>query len=73
MNEQELNAQDRAHMDKRWQEDVAWLEKSGAVPERGRPKGDGLIKSFENQPLLWSLVVLALGGIAFVLLSVFMY
>jgi hypothetical protein len=46
---------------------------SGAIPERVKPRGEGLMKSFEKHPLLWSLVVLAMGGFAFILLTVFMY
>ena len=71
--QQELNEQDREHMNKKWQEDMSWLEMSGAIPERARSKGEGLMKSFEKHPLLWSLVVLAMGGFAFILLTVFMY
>jgi hypothetical protein len=71
--QQDLNAQDRAHSDNKWQEDMAWLEMSGAIPERVKPRGEGLMKSFEKHPLLWSLVVLAMGGFAFILLTVFMY
>ncbi len=71
--QQELNEQDRAHMGNKWQEDQAWLKMSGAIPERVKPRGEGLMKSFEKHPLLWSLVVLAMGGFAFILLTVFMY
>ena len=71
--QQDLNAQDRAHLDNKWQEDQAWLKMSGAIPERVKPRGEGLMKSFETHPLLWSLVVLAMGGFAFILLTVFMY
>ena len=71
--QQELNEQDRDHMDNKWQEDQARLKMSGAIPEKGNPRGEGMMKSFEKHPLLWSLVVLALGGFAFILLKVFMY
>ena len=71
--QQELNEQDRAQMNNKWQEGLAWLEMSGAIPERVKPRGEGLMKSFEKHPLLWSLVVLAMGGFAFILLTVFMY
>ena len=71
--QQEQNEQDRAHTGNRWQEDQDWLKMSGAIPERVKPRGEGLMKSFEKHPLLWSLVVLAMGGFAFILLTVFMY
>ena len=71
--QQELNEQDRAHMGNKWQENQAWLKMSGAIPERVKPRGEGLMKSFEKHPLLWSLVVLAMGGFAFILLAVFVY
>lgn len=71
--QQELNEQDRTRMGNKWQEDQAWLKMSGAITESVKPRGEGLMKSFEKHPLLWSLMVLAMGGFAFILLTVFMY
>jgi hypothetical protein len=66
---EELRAQDRAHLDRRWQEDMAWLELSGNVPARQEGSGRGPMASFESNPILWTIVVLALGGAAFLLVT----
>ena len=70
---EELKARDRAHLDRRWQEDVAWLEMSGGVPSREKPPMGGWMASFERNPMLWTIAVLALGGIAFFLVTRFLF
>ena len=71
--QQESQAQDRAHQDRRWQEDVAWLEMSGGVPSREKPPMGGWMASFERNPMLWTLAALALGGVAFFLVTRFLF
>jgi len=70
---EEFKAQDRAHLDRRWQEDVAWLEMSGGAPSREKPPMGVWMASFERNPMLWTVVVLALGGIAFFLVTRFLF
>lgn len=66
--QQELHAQERAHMDRRWQEDMAWMKLSGNVPARQKPN-EGLMASFEKNPILWTIVMLMMGGAAFLLVT----
>jgi len=70
---QEFKAQDRAHLDRRAQEDMAWLEMSGGVPSREKPPMGGWMASFERNPMLWTVAALALGGIAFFLVTRFLF
>ena len=67
--DQELRAADRAHLDRRWQEDMGWLELSGKVPMRQKGPNEGLMASFEKHPMLWAVVAVMTGGIAFLLVT----
>ena len=71
--QQELKAQDRAHLDRRWQEDMAWLEMSGGVPSREKAPREGWMASFKRNPMLWTVAALAMGGFAFFLVSRFLF
>ena len=70
---QELKAQDRAHLDRQWQEDVAWLELSGGVPSREKTPMGGWMAGFERNPMLWTVAALALGAAAFFLVTRFLF
>ncbi|MEW6567685.1 MAG: hypothetical protein AB1449_05875 [Chloroflexota bacterium] len=61
----ELAGQDRAHADGRWQEDIAWLERSAEVPARQKAPAAGLKGKFEGNPLLWMGIVLLIGGLSY--------
>lgn len=67
--QQELHAQDRAHLDRRFVEDTAWLQMSGKVPARQKGPSEGLMASFEKNPVLWTIIVLVMGGAAFFLVT----
>jgi hypothetical protein len=67
--QQELYAQDRAHPDRRFEEDMAWLQLSGNVPARQKEPSEGLMASFEKNPVLWTMIVLVMGGAAFFLVT----
>lgn len=66
----ELQAVDRDALDRRWQEDKAWLELEGtSVPVRRRREGGGLMETFEKRPMVWAVGVIALGGLIFLLVT----
>jgi len=70
--EQELRARDRAHLDRCWQEEMARPDLSGSVPKRERGPSEGLMASFEKNPMLWTVVVLMMGGAMFFLVTRFL-
>jgi len=66
----ELQAVDRDTLDRRWQDDKAWLELAGSrVPVRRRREGEGAMAGFEKRPMLWAVGVIALGGVVFLLVT----
>jgi hypothetical protein len=67
--DQELRAADRAHLDGRRQEDMGWFEGSGRVPMRQKGPSEGVMGSFEKHPMLWAIVVLMMGALAFFLVT----
>lgn len=65
--DQELQWLSRAHLDRRWEDDMAWLGVSGNVPlESGKP-GARLVAKFEKNPMACSFVVMVFGAAAFFL------
>lgn len=69
---QDAHTQDRLQMDNRWQEDISWVENTGRVPGVNKTRGNGLMEGFERNPMLWSLIVLGMGSVAFILITVFL-
>ena len=61
----ELAGQDQAHVDRRWQEDVAWLERSAQVPAKGKAPAGGSGGKLERDPVLWMGIVLLIGGLSY--------
>ena len=52
---------------------MAWLEMSGGVPSREKAPREGWMASFERNPMLWTVAALAMGGLAFFLVSRFLF
>lgn len=71
--DQELRAADRMQLDRRWQEDTEWLERSGKVPMRGKGPSEGVMASLEKHPMLWAVVAVIMGGMAFLLVTRFLH
>ena len=71
--DRDLWTADRPGMDRRWQEDMAWLRSSGGVPKRLKGGNEGIMASFEKHPMLWAVAVLLLGGVAFFLTTLFLF
>jgi hypothetical protein len=65
----DLRMADHAHLDRRWQEDRAWLELSGNVPARRKGRSEGIMGSFEKNPMLWAFGVIVVGGVIFFLVT----
>ena len=69
---QELKALNRAHLDGRAQDDMAWLDLRGNVPLREKGRSEGWMASFEKHPMLWSVIVLLAGSGIFFLVTRFL-
>ena len=61
----ELAGQDRAHVDRRWQDDVSWLERSAQVPPKRKAASGGFEGKLEANPALWMGIVLLIGGLSY--------
>ena len=61
----ELAGQDQAHVDRRWQEDVSWLERSAQVPAKRKAPTGGSGGKLERDPVLWMGIVLLIGGLSY--------
>jgi hypothetical protein len=63
----ELWSVDRKEMDKDWQTDLAWLKHSGDVPRHERSRTEGMMASFEKNPMIWAFAIVILGGLTFLM------
>jgi hypothetical protein len=70
--QQNADAQDRNQMDNSWQEELSWMEATQRVPVEKPSRGEGLLEGFERNPMLWSLIILGMGSVAFILMTVFL-
>jgi hypothetical protein len=69
--QESADAQDRKQLDNRWQEDISWIEEPpqmsfGEMPSRG----DRWLETFERNPMLWSVIILGMGSLAFILMTI---
>ena len=71
--DRDLWTADRENLDRRWQEEMAWLRSSGGVPKRLKGCGEGIMASFEKYPMLWAVAVILLGGVMFFLTTRFLF
>jgi hypothetical protein len=61
----ELAGQDQAHVDRRWQDDIGWLEGSAQVPAKRKAPTGGFEGKLEGNPELWMGIVLLIGGLSY--------
>jgi hypothetical protein len=70
--QQNADAQDLDQMDNRWQEELSWIENSQGVPVEKLSRGKGWMAGFERNPMLWSLIILGMGSVAFILMMAYL-
>lgn len=63
----ELWSIDREEMDKDGQQDLAWLKHSRDVPRQDRSRTEGVMASFEKNPMIWAFAIVILGGLTFLM------
>jgi hypothetical protein len=59
---------DRGEMDKDGQQDLAWMKPSRDVPRQDRSRTEGVMASFEKNPMIWALAIVILGGMTFLMM-----
>jgi hypothetical protein len=69
--QESADAQDRKQLDNRWQEDISWIEEPSQMSFGEMPsRGDRWLEAFERNPMLWSVIILGMGSLAFILMTI---